>query len=130
MRANPSRNTGPELRLRSALHALGLRYRANQALRLDEGRPVLVDVLFPKERLAVFLDGCFWHSCPTHGTTPRANSGYWLPKLRRNAERDKQTLARLESAGWSVLRVWEHEDPADAAARVLVILRRLRGDLR
>ncbi|MHB8620261.1 MAG: very short patch repair endonuclease [Chloroflexota bacterium] len=119
MRANPSRNTGPELRLRSLLHVRGLRYRVNHSVHLGQGRPVLVDIAFTRLSLAVFVDGCFWHACPIHGTVPKANSAYWCPKLQRNAERDRETSCRLEDAGWRVLRLWEHEDLNDAAARVV-----------
>jgi DNA mismatch endonuclease (patch repair protein) len=68
--------------------------------------------------MAVFVDGCFWHSCPQHGSTPKANSEYWQPKLLRNIERDREVDARLKSAGWAVLRIWEHEDVEVAADRV------------
>jgi DNA mismatch endonuclease (patch repair protein) len=83
---------------------------------------VRVDVLFPRARLAVFVDGCFWHGCSAHGTRPKSNSGYWLPKLSANAERDIRVNAALRSAGWSVIRIWEHDEPdtsADLIARVL-----------
>lgn len=122
MRANVSKDTGPELRLRSALHRAGARYRVHQSIRVDAGRPVLVDVVFPRRRMAVFVDGCFWHSCPAHGEIPKANRGYWLPKLRKNQERDQETTRRLEAAGWKVVRVWEHEDVRAACKRVLAAL--------
>lgn len=66
--------------------------------------------MFTRQKLAVFMDGCFWHGCPEHATTPKSNSGYWVPKLIRNAERDRETDANLEAAGWRVLRFWEHEE--------------------
>lgn len=117
MRANRRVDTGPERRLRSALHARGMRFRKD--LRVDvEGLRVRVDVAFPKAAVAVFVDGCFWHCCPEHGTQPRANRSYWEPKLRRNVERDRRVDAALAASGWNVLRVWEHEPPAEAAERI------------
>jgi DNA mismatch endonuclease, patch repair protein len=119
MRANPSRDTVPEVRLRSALHRAGARFRVHQSIRVDGGRPILVDIVFQRRRVAVFLDGCFWHACPEHGTVPKANRSYWEPKLRRNRERDLATVNRLECAGWRALRIWEHEDVETACVRVL-----------
>ena len=123
MRANPSRDTGPEVRLRSALHRAGARFRVHQSIRVDEGRPVIVDIAFPRRRVAVFLDGCFWHACPEHGTIPKANREYWEPKLRGNRQRDLETVNRLERAGWCAVRVWEHEDLDAACARILRTIR-------
>jgi DNA mismatch endonuclease (patch repair protein) len=70
----------------------------------------------------VFVDGCFWHGCPVHGRTPSTNSGYWGPKIGRNVERDAQQTSRLEAAGWTVVRIWEHEDPETAVARIATAL--------
>jgi DNA mismatch endonuclease (patch repair protein) len=86
-----------------------------------------VDIVFPTERLAVFVDGCFWHSCPEHATYPRANGHWWAAKLARNVERDRETDRRLAAEGWTVLRIWEHEDPLEAATNVERVLVRLRG---
>lgn len=122
MRANPSRDTGPELRLRSALHRAGVRYRVHRAIRVDDRRPVVADIVFPAHRLAVFVDGCFWHACPLHGTIPKANRAYWEPKLLRNRERDHETTIRLEGAGWLAIRIWEHEDIVVACRCVLTAL--------
>jgi DNA mismatch endonuclease (patch repair protein) len=127
MRANPSKDTGPELRLRSSLHASGLRYRTNYSIRADERRPILVDVAFTKLRLAVFVDGCFWHACPAHGTMPKANFDYWSQKLSRTLERDRETTARLERAGWTVLRFWEHQEPCEARDRISEMVATLRN---
>src|SRR4051794_28603431 len=88
MRANRRRDTGPELELRSALHALGLRFRVDVPIRPSEGRPVRPDVVFPRRRVAVFVDGCFWHGCPAHWTRSRTNQGYWDEKVVANRERD------------------------------------------
>lgn len=122
MRGNRSRNSRPEVALRSALHRRGLRYRTHYQLNVGEVR-VRPDVVFTRKRLAVFVDGCFWHSCPEHHTVPRTNEGYWLPKLRRNIERDRRVDEALRSEGWRVLRVWEHEEPGAAAKRVAELLR-------
>jgi DNA mismatch endonuclease, patch repair protein len=92
MKANSGRNTAPELRLRSLLHAAGLRYRVHLPIRIDSGRPISVDIAFPRWKVAVFVDGCFWHGCQVHRTVPRANGSYWGPKLVRNAERDQETV--------------------------------------
>lgn len=117
MRANRRVDTRPERRLRSALHARGMRFRKDLRVDLETLR-VRVDVAFPKAAVAVFVDGCFWHSCPAHGTQPTANESYWSPKLRRNVERDRRVDEALSLAGWNVVRVWEHESPEDAAGRI------------
>lgn len=116
MQRQRTTGTAPECALRRELHRLGLRYRVNVAI------PALsrmkVDVLFPTERIAVFVDGCFWHRCPVHATWPTSNATFWRTKLDRNAERDRQTDAALSGAGWSPIRVWEHEDARVAARKV------------
>jgi DNA mismatch endonuclease, patch repair protein len=122
MKANSGRNTAPELRLRSLLHAAGLRYRVHLPIRIDSGRPISVDIAFPRWKVAVFVDGCFWHGCQVHRTVPRANGSYWGPKLVRNAERDQETVRRLESAGWTAVRFWEHDDPHKAVDRIAATL--------
>lgn len=76
------------------------------------------DIVFTKAKVAVFIDGCFWHNCPDHGSMPRKNVSYWEPKLHRNAERDSETTRLLRELGWRVIRIWEHEDPAEAAERI------------
>ncbi|MGH9891464.1 MAG: DNA mismatch endonuclease Vsr [bacterium] len=108
--------------MRSTLHRLGLRFRKDLLLRLPDRR-ARPDVLFVRRRVAVFVDGCIWHGCLEHGTSPRANSDYWLLKLERNAKRDRMTDRSLSEAGWRVVRVWEHEDPAEAARRVSHVVR-------
>ena len=117
MRRNLRRDTKPELALRRALHAAGLRYRVDYRVRTDD-RLVRPDVVFTRVQLAVFVDGCFWHRCPVHGNSPRANGAYWGPKLDRNVARDRAVNCALQAAGWAVMRVWEHEDPQLAAQRV------------
>ena len=109
-------DTGPERALRSALHRRGLRYRLHVPLAFDQRRKA--DICFSAARVAVFVDGCFWHSCPEHATWPKANEEFWRDKLQRNAERDADTDARLAAEGWLAIRVWEHEDPEAAATRV------------
>lgn len=117
MRANRRADTRPERALRSVLHGSGLRYRTDHPV-IVGGRKIRADVVFTRARVAVFVDGCFWHSCPEHGTTPRTNVEYWVPKLQRNVHRDATTQAALEAEGWLVVRVWEHESPLVAAERV------------
>ena len=116
MQAVPRRDTAPEVAVRRAVWAMGLRYRVDTAPLAGLRRKA--DLVFTKARVAVFIDGCFWHACPDHGTAPTVNTGYWQPKLARNVERDAETNAALEGAGWVVVRVWEHEDPVTAANRI------------
>jgi DNA mismatch endonuclease (patch repair protein) len=124
MRATPQRDTPPEISLRSALHRLGLRYRIHRPI---EGVPrVRPDIVFVSARVVVFVDGCFWHRCPEHGTMPKANRDWWEAKLSANAARDRRHSAVLEGAGWAVIRFWEHEDPADAALRIAKLLAQRR----
>jgi DNA mismatch endonuclease (patch repair protein) len=127
MRRNRSGDTKFELRVRSALHRAGLRFRKGLLVRAGDVS-VRPDVVFTRARIAVFLDGCFWHSCPDHGTKPRQNSAYWTDKLARNAARDRRVGAALERAGWTVLRFWEHEAPEDVVTFVAAALRRRSSD--
>jgi DNA mismatch endonuclease (patch repair protein) len=122
MRAQRERDTGIEREIRSRLHARGLRFRVHR--RLLKGSRREVDVVFPGAKVAVFVDGCFWHGCPEHGTWPRNNAEFWRRKIEGNVERDRDTDARLEADGWTVVRVWEHEAPADAAARIAAAVER------
>ncbi|MEW1831201.1 very short patch repair endonuclease [Streptomyces sp. NPDC088196] len=126
MQGNRSRDTRPELALRRAVHRLGLRYRV-ASRPLPELRRT-ADLVFTRVRVAVFLDGCFWHGCPAHHTISKSNSGYWTAKVARNRTRDQDTNRRLQEAGWVVLRIWEHEDPQAAAQQVMatVLERRMR----
>lgn len=123
MRRNTKTDTEPELLLRSALHARGLRFRKNFLIRLSE-RSVRPDIVFTRQKIAVFVDGCFWHRCPDHGTSPRFNTSYWQTKLDRNVERDREIDAALAAAGWTSMRVWEHEPVDPAAQGVLEIVNR------
>jgi DNA mismatch endonuclease, patch repair protein len=122
MQRQRTRDTAPELQLRRALHAAGLRYRVD-APPLP-GLRRRADLVFRPAKVAVFVDGCFWHGCPQHGgRTPHANPAYWTQKMRRNRERDADTDRRLHDAGWLVLRIWEHEDISEAAAAVAEAVR-------
>lgn len=122
MRANRKTDTKPELLLRSQLHHRGLRFRKNHLIRL-EGLSVRPDVVFTKQRVAVFVDGCFWHRCPDHGLRPRSNSRYWEQKLDSNVKRDRAVTADLRGGGWIVVRLWEHMDPSAGADEVLEAVR-------
>lgn len=108
MAAIRRRDTKPEVALRSALHRRGYRFRKDYPIRVD-GKLVRPDIAFTKRRVAVFIDGCFWHSCPEHGRQPEVNGEYWSPKLEGNARRDREQTSALQSTGWTVLRFWEHE---------------------
>jgi DNA mismatch endonuclease (patch repair protein) len=119
MKGNRRADTKPELALRSALHALGLRFRKDHLLRTSAGSRVKADVVFTRARLAVFVDGCFWHGCPEHGNTPKANTAYWGPKLERNRQRDEILSRELRADGWSVVRIWEHEPLDQALDRIV-----------
>ncbi len=121
MQGNRSRDTAPELAVRRLLHAAGLRYRVGH--RPERSLRRTADIVFTKQRIAVFIDGCYWHSCPEHGTTARANASYWSEKLAQNVARDADTTSRLEAVGWVVMRFWEHEDPTQVAAAIRAVLR-------
>lgn len=123
MQGNTKVDTKPEVALRSELHRRGLRFRKNYPIRVGE---VLVrpDVVFTRQKLAVFVDGCFWHSCPEHGNVPTTNSSYWKAKLQRNRSRDQRVNIALQTAGWRVLRIWEHESAESAASRIVGIAAR------
>ena len=122
MRAQRERDTGTERALRSELHARGLRFRLHR--RLLKGLRREADLVFPRARVAVFVDGCFWHGCPEHATWPRNNAAFWREKIETNVARDRDTDARLAAEGWTVIRVWEHEAPAEAAKRIEAAVRR------
>jgi DNA mismatch endonuclease (patch repair protein) len=126
MKANRRVDTRPEVALRSELHRRGLRFRKEVGLRPAK-RLRRVDIVFPRQRLAVFVDGCFWHGCPEHGNQPKVNTAYWSTKLARNVARDAEVTAELEAAGWTVVRVWEHEDLREAASRIEGVYWRLRA---
>jgi DNA mismatch endonuclease (patch repair protein) len=118
MRLARRRDTAPEVAIRRALHARGLRFRVDFPVL----RRTRADICFPRQRIAVYVDGCFWHGCPIHGTWPANNAEWWREKIERNRQRDAQTGQTLEEAGWTVMRFWEHEDPEIAAAAISALV--------
>src|SRR2546427_1574595 len=120
MQLTPRRDTPCEIALRSAAHRMGLRFRVDWPL---PGTRRRADLAFVAARVVVFVDGCFWHSCPEHGTWPKANAAWWRQKIRGNVNRDRDTNLRLSSAGWRVLRFWEHDDAVVAARKIARIVR-------
>ena len=125
MQGNRSRDTKPELVLRSILHRRGLRYRVSA--RPIPGVRRTADLVFPRVKVAVFVDGCFWHGCPTHYRQPGSNVDYWVAKVDRNVCRDQEVDSILRDAGWTVVRVWEHDDPISVADRVERVVRNRRA---
>jgi DNA mismatch endonuclease (patch repair protein) len=125
MQSNRGRDTGPELALRSAAHRLGLRFFVDR--RPIEGLRRSADLVFPRQRVAVLLDGCFWHGCPRHYTAPVANSSFWAEKVEANRRRDEETNQLLQEAGWTVLRFWEHDDPGECAAEIRRVIEKSRS---
>ncbi len=124
MRANKGRDTRPELAVRSAVHAQGMRYRVG--ISPVPGIRRTADLVFPKAKVAVFVDGCFWHGCPEHHRPAKRNSEFWRAKIEGNTARDADTDNRLKQAGWQVIRIWEHEDASLAAASITATVRRSR----
>lgn len=117
MQRNRSSDTSPERALRSALHLRGHRFRKQYKIETSIGA-VRPDIVFPGKRVAVFVDGCFWHFCPEHGEIPEANRSYWEPKFARTTRRDRLVTRTLSEAGWIVIRVWEHETIEEAVEKV------------
>jgi DNA mismatch endonuclease, patch repair protein len=124
MQATRQRDTPCEIDLRSALRKLGLRYRVDWQL---PGTRRRADVAFPRLRVAVMVDGCFWHACPVHATWPKKNALWWREKILANQKRDRDTDSQLEAQGWKVLRFWEHERSSNAARKVLAVVTTRRG---
>lgn len=126
MQRQQTRDTQPELAVRRLLHAAGLRYRVDAP-----PLPTLrrrADVVFGPAKVALFVDGCFWHGCPDHGSrATRSNPTYWAEKVRRNRERDHNTDTLLEAVGWISIRAWEHENPRDVAERVILVVKSRRA---
>jgi DNA mismatch endonuclease (patch repair protein) len=126
MSRQASKDTAVELAVRRLLHAAGLRYRVEYPV---PGLPRRrIDVAFPGAKVAVLIDGCFWHGCPQHATHPKANAEWWRSKLDRNMARDRETTEHLVAAGWTVLRFWEHEAPEEVAVRVATVVERRRTE--
>lgn len=121
-----SKNTAAELAVRRLLHAAGLRYRVEY--RVPGMARRRIDVAFPGLKVAVLIDGCFWHGCPQHATHPKANAEWWREKLDRNMARDRETTEHLTAEGWTVLRFWEHEAPGDVAVRVAAAVAQRRAE--
>lgn len=113
MRRMPRRDTGPEMKLRRELHRRGLRFRVN-----FPGLPGRPDIVLTRAKIAVFVDGCFWHSCPVHGSLPRNNREWWQAKLARNVERDREKDRALGELGWTPLHYWEHDDVDEVADEI------------
>lgn len=127
MRANRSRDTKPEMLIRRELHRRGRRFRV--AYRpLPEDRRRTVDIAFTKLKIAVHIDGCFWHGCEQHFIAPKTNPEYWQQKIAGNRARDVDTDRRLEAQGWTVLRFWEHQDAVEVVATIENVLCRAQGD--
>lgn len=127
MRANRRRDTGPERAIRRLLHARGMRYRVDLGVRVSGHRLMRPDIVFTRPRICCFIDGCWWHGCAEHGRRATAsNAEYWSAKIARNIERDGQQTAALQAAGWTVLRFWEHDDPAVAADSIATAVERAR----
>lgn len=125
MQRQARQDTRPELELRRLLHAHGLRYRVG--LKVPEIPRRTIDIAFTSVKLAVFVDGCFWHGCPEHGSHPSANAEAWSVKILKNRERDALTTKHLTQLGWEVVRIWEHEDPVVVADRLERLVRTARG---
>jgi DNA mismatch endonuclease, patch repair protein len=125
MQANRGRDSKPELRVRSALHRAGLRFRVCQVLPFDRRRRA--DITFPRVHLYVFIDGCYWHGCPEHYQTPKTNTEFWTGKVQQNQIRDRDTTSELQALGFTVLRFWEHEPPDAVVAQIVHTYWSLRG---
>ncbi|MGA5630771.1 very short patch repair endonuclease [Streptomyces lydicamycinicus] len=125
MSVQARRDTTPEMAVRRLLYASGHRYRLQRRVPGFSRRTI--DIAFPGPKVAVFLDGCFWHGCPEHATHPKANADWWRNKLDGNIARDRETTEHLVEQGWTVLRFWEHEDPVAVADRIACTLAEARG---
>ena len=116
MRAAKSRDTEAEMKVRRLLHSMGLRYRVDYLVLTKPRRKA--DIAFTRAKVAVFIDGCFWHGCPKHGTSAKANAEFWRNKIQTNKERDLDTNKRLKKEGWLIIRAWEHEEPEKVASKI------------
>ena len=125
MKSQRQWDTKPEIQLRSLLHRMGFRYRVNIAPL--PGMRSRADIVFPRLKVAIFVDGCFWHSCPHHGTLPKKNAKWWRAKLAANVTRDRDVNEFLNQQGWEVVRIWEHEAPEDAARHIANILKSMHS---
>jgi len=125
MKRQARRDTKPEMAVRRRLHALGFRYRVNYSV--PGMRRRTIDVAFPRDQLAVFVDGCFWHGCPDHGASPKNNAEWWATKISMNKARDAETAEFLRDHGWNAVRIWEHQQPDEAVMQVVQALTELRA---
>lgn len=127
MKTQRTTGTAPELALRRALFCRGLRYRVNYTV--NRSPQFRADVAFPRRRLAIFVDGCFWHCCPEHGEVPRSNRDFWIARFDTNVRRDVQRNTVLVDCGWRVMQVWEHElsTPKDISAVAGRVVNLVRG---
>lgn len=125
MAATPQANTTAEMSIRRCLHAMGFRYRVDKVVLRSPRRKS--DICFANLKIAIFIDGCFWHGCPRHGTMPKRNRKFWRKKINTNRARDRDTTKRLRNCGWSVIRIWEHEDPSAAAERIAQVINQKRN---
>ena len=121
MQSNKGRDTKPELAIRRLLHSRGLRYRVSY--RPLPGVRRTADIVFTRLKVAVFVDGCFWHGCSEHHTAASTNAAYWAEKVRRNRERDQETDGLLRAAGWMPIRIWEHQDARTAADQIAALIK-------
>lgn len=125
MARTAQRDNSAERSLRSEMHRRGLRYRIH--LKVLEGSRRTADVVFPRQRVVIFVDGCFWHGCPEHFTSPKNNAAWWHSKIAANVARDRDTDARLAAEGWTVIRIWEHEQVGEAVDRIEIAIRHLQN---
>lgn len=125
MQGNRRRDTAPELAIRRLLHARGMRYRVDYSLPFDRRRKA--DIVFTRWHIAVFIDGCYWHGCPEHGSVPKTNAEYWSSKIAGNRARDADTNGRLLAAEWTVMRFWEHEPPTEVASAIEAVVAERRA---
>lgn len=121
MKSNRGKDTKLELRVRRALHARGLRYRLQRKVPGSTRRTI--DIAFPRQRVAVFIDGCFWHGCPVHHTVSKTNASFWADKVRRNRARDADTDQLLADHGWTSARFWEHQSTEEIVEEVVRLVR-------
>lgn len=121
MKANKRANTQPEVLIRKYLHGAGFRFRKDYNIKVGK-KNLRPDIVFTKLKIAVFIDGCFWHSCPSHGHIPKSNIHYWEPKLKKNIQRDKDTDKALKDAGWKIVRIWEHVPVREASKQIIMTI--------
>jgi DNA mismatch endonuclease (patch repair protein) len=124
MEAAKPKDTLPEIKLRTALEEIGIHFEVD--VKPIENLQRRADILVREDKIAVFVDGCFWHGCPIHGTQAKANAEFWADKIKRNKERDADTNRRLEADGWTVIRIWEHDDYIEAAKKIAQMIERIR----